>query len=96
MEDLVITKQESLAKEKFSKNEVQKEVHVVAKNLPFTVEVASNNINFTQHKLSAKLYYDADQMDFKPVDLIKSDPMQYRCFLDASGHKVNYLLIYKN
>jgi hypothetical protein len=88
MEDLIIVKQESLAKEKFSKNEVQKEVHVVAKNLPFTIEVASNTISFTQNKTSAKLYYDCDNLDFKPVDLIKSDPMQYRVFIDPSGHKV--------
>jgi len=82
-----ISRQDSLAVQKFSKNHVQKSVHCVAKNIPFALQVSSSTIDLSNKatKLSAKLYYDADDdEDFKMVDYVKQEPMSYRIFQDSS------------
>ncbi len=84
---IYIVRQESLDFQQFSKNDIAKQVHCVAKNLPFLIEIGSSGVNFKDKsvKLSVKLYYDgATQSDFKPVDYVKQSPMSYKvglCFL---------------
>jgi hypothetical protein len=86
--DFVILRQDSLGKEKFSKNEIQKEVHVVAKNLPFVLEVGSDNINLHSARIYARLFYDADyDNEFKQVDYVKQEPMTYKSFVSANGDR---------
>lgn len=88
--DLQILKQESLAKEKFSRNQVQKEAHVVAKGLPFTIDVASSSLNLSTARLYAKLHYDSDfDEDFKLVDHVKAEPMTYKVFISAGGDRAS-------
>jgi len=41
MSDFTLTKQESIAQIFWSKNDVQKRVHCVAKNIPFVIETLS-------------------------------------------------------
>jgi len=86
--DFTLVKQESLAREKFSRNEVQKDTHVVAKGLPFTLDVSSENVNLHNARLYAKLFYDSDfDDDFKSVDYVKSEPMTYKVFISTGGDR---------
>jgi hypothetical protein len=59
---LVITSQGHVSEEHFSQNGVTKQVHVVVKNLVFTIEAVST-VDLSQSKcnLEAKLLYDFDK-----------------------------------
>lgn len=87
---LELRRQDALGKEQYSKNEVQKEVCVVAKNLPFLMEVGSS-LSLHDLKLYARLYYDNDYvLDFselKPVDFVNQEPLKYRTFVSDQGDK---------
>jgi len=87
---LELRRQDALGKEQHSKNEVQKEVFVVAKNLPFLMEVGSS-LSLHDVKLYARLYYDNDYvLDFselKPVDFVNQEPLKYRTFVSDQGDK---------
>lgn len=84
--EFAITRQDSLGKEMYSRNEVQKEIHVVSKNLPFVIHVGSDSINLHNARLYAKLFYDSDiDTNFKEVDHVKQEPMTYKCFVNLSG-----------
>jgi len=85
--DFSILRQESLAKEKFSRDAIQKEVCVVAKGLAFSIDVTSSNIDFHNARLFGKLYYDSDDEDFKPIELPKSDPLTYKVFIATTGDR---------
>jgi len=82
-------RQESLDFQQFSRNEISKQVHVVAKNIPFILEIGSNSINFKgKSKIAVKLYYDsATDTDFKQVDYLKQEPMSYKVFPNDVGDK---------
>jgi len=82
-----ILRQESIAKEKFSRNAIQKEVCVVAKGLAFSIDISSTSIDFHNAKIYAKLFYDSDDEDFKPIELPKSDPLTYKVFISTSGDR---------
>jgi len=76
-----------LAFEKFSKNGVSKELHVIAKNIAFTLQVFST-MNLQSSPLSASLVYDFDtQDDVKEVDTLKSSPMEYVSHVDETTHR---------
>ncbi len=84
---LVIVEQGSVLKELLLKNGVQKQVHVVVKNLPFNIELlaGSNNntlVDLSKCRLEAKLLYDLDKEDenTKPMEVsyVKNEPLDYR------------------
>lgn len=85
-----LRRQDALGKEQYSKNEVQKEVYVVAKNLPFLMEVGST-LSLNDVKLYARLYYDNDYVqdfsELKPVDFVNQEPLKYRTFVSDQGDK---------
>lgn len=63
---LAVVKQQSAAEERFTKNGLQKTVHVVIKNSPFTVVVAQNPasalplFDLTRIAFECALVYDTD------------------------------------
>src|SRR4051812_13140864 len=77
---LVILRQNSLTVEKFSKNGIQRAVHVVVKNQPFLIQVGilnNNNIlDFSKAPVEARLLYDCDNL--KEVDFVKLKPLEYK------------------
>eukprot|EP00026_Physarum_polycephalum_P007920 Phypoly_transcript_07991.p1 GENE.Phypoly_transcript_07991~~Phypoly_transcript_07991.p1 ORF type:complete len:371 (+),score=73.85 Phypoly_transcript_07991:117-1229(+) len=79
MEKLIIAEQTCLLEEKFSKNGVQKNVHVVVKNTPFTITLAlldKQSINFNQFSADVQLVYDCPTL--KEVDFVKLKPMEFK------------------
>jgi hypothetical protein len=86
---LIIEKQESLAQDKFTKNGCTKELHVVAKNIPFSLHVASS-VNLNEHPLHAALCYDFEnESDQKEVETLKCTPLEYIAHVSDSGEKAN-------
>lgn len=84
---LVIEKQESLASDKFAKNGKNKVLHIVAKNIPFVINVAST-VNLNQSPINCKVYYDWDtEDDMKEVDTLKSSPIEYTSHVNPNGLK---------
>eukprot|EP01102_Stenamoeba_stenopodia_P010304 TRINITY_DN3091_c0_g1_i2.p1 TRINITY_DN3091_c0_g1~~TRINITY_DN3091_c0_g1_i2.p1 ORF type:complete len:319 (-),score=68.58 TRINITY_DN3091_c0_g1_i2:256-1212(-) len=81
MASLVLLKQTALAHEKYSKNGVQKEVHIVVKNAAFTaicqlVDIAGNAMPLAGYLIDATLLYDCEEG--KEVDFVKMKPMEYK------------------
>jgi len=77
---IVITTQAAVQHEQFAKNGIQKEVHVVVKNLGFQLEVEAEGVDMNKANLVAKLIYDFDK-DTDPkieVAYVKSEPMEYK------------------
>jgi len=85
--ELSILRQEALAREKFSRNAQQKDVCVVAKGLAFSIDITAPSVNFQCARIYAKLYYDADDEDYKPIELPKSDPLTYKVFMSSCGDR---------
>ncbi len=92
---LVIVEQGSVLKELLLKNGVQKQVHVVVKNLPFNIELlaGSNNntlVDLSKCRLEAKLLYDLDKEDenTKPMEVsyVKNEPLDYKVNIISSIH----------
>lgn len=91
---LVLIKQSSLAKEKFSKNSILKDVDVVAKTLPFDLEIGSP-YNLLNTKFNASLYYDNDQdslSGFHKVDSIynQNSLIKYKVSINESGDRATF------
>jgi len=86
---LVLLRQDSLGKEHFSKNEVQKITHVVCKNIAFAVDIGFEGyINLHKLRFQAVLLYDSDSgQDFKPVDFVKNSPLTYHVFVSERGDR---------
>jgi len=83
---MIITKQESLGQDKFTKNGVVKQLCYVVKNLPFCVYVSSASINFNQTPITVHLLYDFEnKKDIKEVEMLKSDPLQYTAHVNDKG-----------
>jgi hypothetical protein len=78
---LIIAQQHSLGQETVSQDGLERDVHVVVKNLAFTIilsllpdnEVGLNTLK--GHKLSAKLVYDAVPLRY--VDFLHTEPLTY-------------------
>lgn len=89
---LVILEHTSLAQEKFAKNGVQKNVHVVVKNTPFHITVGFANLmphadlNFNIVTAEVLLMYDCDGDRF--VDFIKDKPLEYKGSMSDAGDKM--------
>jgi len=86
---IFIEKQESLAHDKFATKGTSKEVHILAKNIPFVIHVGGNDINLNNSPLNAKLYYDfEEETDQKEVELLKqSSPIDYVAHVNGTGDK---------
>jgi hypothetical protein len=80
---LKITKQESLAQDKFAKNGNVKTIFWVAKNNPFTIHVSAS-FNLNQYPVLARVMYDDDK-GMKEVETVKSTPLEYIAHIDDSG-----------
>lgn len=80
---LKITKQESLAQDKFAKNGNVKTIFWVAKNNPFTIHVSAS-FNLNQYPLLARVMFD-DEKGMKEVETVKSTPLEYIAHIDDSG-----------
>jgi len=84
---LYLVNQTSLLDEKYSKNGIQKNLHVVVKNTPFTFNLSlggiSEQVNFHRFQLEAILLYDFDEP--KEVDFVRLKPLEYRSQANDSG-----------
>lgn len=89
----VIEKQESLAQVTFTKNGVIKDLHLVAKNISFTIHVKSE-FNLNGAPISAKLYYDFDDGEKEPreVETLKVTPLEYTSHVNESGDRAAFEL----
>jgi len=88
---LVILEHTSLAEEKFAKNGVQKNVHVVVKNTPFHITVGfsddfPSHLNFNNVTAEVLLMYDCEGDRF--VDFIKNKPLEYKGTMSDCGDKM--------
>jgi len=85
---LILEKQESLGQDRFAKNGVIKDVYFVAKNIPFNIVVASPHVNLALHPLSAKLFYDSNNLETsKEVETLKCNPIEYRTQVNETADK---------
>jgi hypothetical protein len=77
------------------KNSVQKQVHVVVKNLAFQIELASA-FDLTKVNLTSKLLYDFDRDDDQKLEVsyVKNEPMEYKVniieYVFSHNLKINY------
>ncbi|EGC33818.1 hypothetical protein DICPUDRAFT_98447 [Dictyostelium purpureum] len=85
---IVITQQTCLVEEKFSKNGVQKNVHVVVKNNPFllTLSLLDNSLNFHQLTPEVQLVYDSESL--KEVDSATVKPLEYKTRANEEGDQL--------
>lgn len=90
---LDIIHQESVARENFILNGENKDLHLVVKNIPFTIRVAASNLDLRKCQLSAKLYYDFQgNSSLREVETLKVSPLEFICHLDPSGMTVDFEL----
>eukprot|EP01132_Coremiostelium_polycephalum_P011332 gene11332-13876_t len=83
-----ITQQTCLVEEKFSKNGVQKNVHVVVKNNPFllTLSLLDSSLNFHQLSPEVQLVYDSESL--KEVDSATVKPLEYKTRANEEGDQL--------
>jgi len=76
---LWITSHGCVSQERFGKNGIQKQVHVVVKNLMFVVQVEAN-VDITKANLEAKLLYDFNHEKDPQVEVsfVKNEPLDYK------------------
>mmetsp|Transcript_20534 Transcript_20534/g.28809 ORF Transcript_20534/g.28809 Transcript_20534/m.28809 type:complete len:290 (+) Transcript_20534:260-1129(+) len=87
MAEFFIERQESLAQDRFTKNGVCKELHLVAKCIPFTLHVCST-IDLNQTAIQAKLYYDSNSDSAgKEVETLKGAPLDSVAHVNSMGNK---------
>lgn len=88
---LQLLEQKCLLREVVSRNGVQKNVHVVVKNAPFTVRVGlsrscSSQLSLKQVTFDVALLYDVDQQGVKKrVDYLKQPPVSFKQSVNATG-----------
>eukprot|EP01112_Ceratiomyxa_fruticulosa_P015965 TRINITY_DN4784_c0_g1_i1.p1 TRINITY_DN4784_c0_g1~~TRINITY_DN4784_c0_g1_i1.p1 ORF type:complete len:479 (+),score=109.69 TRINITY_DN4784_c0_g1_i1:534-1970(+) len=85
---LAITQQTCLVEEKFSKNGIQKNVHVVVKNNPFllTLQLLDKSITFHQLSTEVQLVYDCQSL--KEVDFVKLKPLEVKTRPNEEGDQL--------
>lgn len=99
---LVILKQQAAAEERFAKNGIQKNVHVVVKNSPFVVQVGQNpqaqlpHFDLSRVAFECSLVYDTDVPDpqlsnqpAKYVDFVRVKPMEFKAVPTERGDQVS-------
>jgi len=85
---LIITQQTCLVEEKFSKNGVQKDVHVVVKNNPFVINLALLDKQFNFHNLSTEIQLVYDCPTLKEVDFVKLKPLECKMRPNEEGDQL--------
>jgi len=69
-----------------NKNGFSSDVHVVAKNLPWALEINSNNtVDLTAATVTAQLFYqpEAEEEGERPVDGVHKAPLEYRTHVNS-------------
>jgi hypothetical protein len=84
----IIEKQESLAEDKFSRNGKTIDLHIVAKNIAFVINVAAT-FDLAKYPPTAKLIYDSPSFenDEKEVEAVKSATLEILSHVDETGFK---------
>jgi len=89
MQKIIVEKQESLAQDKFAKNGRTKQLHIIAKNIPFSIHVAST-INLNESPLHGVLYYEFEkEEDQKEVETLKCQPLTFTAKVNDKGDKAS-------
>ncbi|KYQ89542.1 putative transcriptional regulator [Tieghemostelium lacteum] len=85
---MILAQQTCLVEEKFSKNGVQKNVHVVVKNNPFLliVNLLDPSLNF--HQLSPEVHLVYDSESLKEVDSATVKPLEYKTRSNEEGNEL--------
>jgi len=99
---LVILRQQAAIEERFAKNGIQKNVHVVVKNSPFVVQVGQNpaaqlpHFDLSRVAFECALVYDTDAPDpqlstlpVKYVDFVRVKPMEFKAVPTERGDQVS-------
>lgn len=83
-----IEKQESLAEDKFSRNGQTIDLHLVAKNIAFVINVAAT-FDLAKYPPTAKLIYDSPsfEQDEREVEAVKSASLEILSHVDETGFK---------
>lgn len=83
-----IEKQESLAEDKFSRNGKTIELHIVAKNIAFVINVGAT-FDLAKYPPTAKLIYDSPsyETDEREVEAVKSSTLEILSHVDETGFK---------
>jgi len=86
-------KQNSLQTEQIYKNGLQKKVHVVVKNHPFTIQVGlsgntweGQKFDFSRYPIEARMVYDTETL--KEVSFVKMKPLEFKSLITESGDQV--------
>eukprot|EP01111_Echinosteliopsis_oligospora_P008994 TRINITY_DN2551_c0_g1_i1.p1 TRINITY_DN2551_c0_g1~~TRINITY_DN2551_c0_g1_i1.p1 ORF type:complete len:411 (+),score=149.55 TRINITY_DN2551_c0_g1_i1:172-1404(+) len=82
---VTIIKQHSPFEEKVTRNGIQRDIHVVIKNSPFTLQLgaATHDIDFNRVAFDAALLYDTEGE--KGVDFVKMKPIEFKCMPNEKG-----------
>jgi len=90
---LILSRQTSLDTEKYSRDGLNSEAHIVVKNVPFILQVTlvplivgERVINFKTTRLEAKLTYDSDSLSEVPFQ--KTKPLDYTTHSNERGDQV--------
>eukprot|EP01117_Protostelium_nocturnum_P004524 TRINITY_DN1633_c0_g1_i2.p1 TRINITY_DN1633_c0_g1~~TRINITY_DN1633_c0_g1_i2.p1 ORF type:complete len:357 (+),score=120.39 TRINITY_DN1633_c0_g1_i2:705-1775(+) len=95
-----IEKQESLASDSFTKNGVKKQLHIVAKAVPFVLHLASNSFLLHSATISTRLFYDNETKETeeagtqetasKEVEVLRSvQPMESVSHVSKDGRRAS-------
>jgi len=86
---LYISSQKTHSEEVITKNGIQKTVHMVVKNSPFHIVIASSNncIDFNRTAFDASLVYDCEGL--KEVDFVKNKPLEFKPTPNESGTQLD-------
>jgi len=84
---IFVTQQDSIAQDSFTRNGINKDLHLIVKLVPFTLRVGSKNLNLKKMELSAKLFYDfeVEESNAREVETLKLNPLDYVCHVDETG-----------
>jgi len=80
---------QSHSEEEFSRNGLTKVMHIVVKGSPFHLLVgcvSGRPLNFAKVAFRASLHYDCDE--FKSVDFVKVEPLEFKYAPNASGDRL--------
>ena len=77
-----VVKQESLRTEKYTKNGVKKEVHVVVKRLPFVLKLRGSNVNFHSDSITSTVLFEEGD---KAVGFVSKSPLEFVAHVSADG-----------
>jgi hypothetical protein len=93
---LTLIKQTSPNQERVSVNGLQKIVHVVVKNAPFTAQIGlvqpvfgNRVIDLNAFTFDCVLFYDTESLD-KGVDFVKSKPVDFKATVNEAGDQVTF------